>query len=133
MTQITKMNDYVNKKMTYLKIQKIVNYRTKHSKRDINSNIQIQTKNWKMYTNNFFKQNIIKKIVKIILIVSFYAFFYFKIIIYIFSSSFTFSKKIRFQSSKKKSKIEFTIDENVDVNSFQSSHRFYDFERIFTS
>ena len=53
--------------------------------------------------------------------------------------SFTFrhrrqrsAKKFDFNRQKKKSKIEFTINENVYVNSFQSLHRFYDFDKIFT-
>ena len=118
LTQIAKINDYVNKNITYFKMRKIINYDKKHSERDINTNNEIQIKNWKMYADSFFEQNIIKNTSDIILIVSFYAFFEFRIIIYVFSLSLTFNKKIQFQSIKKKKKIDFFVDQNIDVNSF---------------
>ena len=70
-----------------------------------------------MYANKFFEYDIIKNTTNIIIIVSFYAFFEFKIIIHVFSSLTTFSKKIRFQSIKK-TKTEFFVDNNINVNSF---------------
>ena len=41
LTQISKINNYVNKKMIYVKMQKNVNYRKKHSERDISTNNNI--------------------------------------------------------------------------------------------
>ena len=105
LTQIAKISDYVNKNVAYFKLQKIVNYRKSHSERDINLNNNIQTKNWKMYANNLFEQNIIKNASQIIIVVSSYAPSVSKIIIYVSLSFSTLSKKTRFQSIKKKKSI----------------------------
>ena len=86
-----------------------------------------------MYANNFFEQNIIKNTSNIVITISFYAFFEFRIIIYLFSSSLTFSKKIRFYSIKKRTKIDFFIDKNIDVNSFQFSRRIFASEKKYRS
>lgn len=75
LTQITKISDYMNKNITYFKIQKIVNYRKLHLERNISLNNNIQMINWKRYANSFFKQNIIKKTSQIFIIILFYAFF----------------------------------------------------------
>ena len=69
LTQITKINDYVSKNITYFKIQKIVNWRKSHSERDINTNNDIQTKNWKIYADSLLEQNIIKNASQITIII----------------------------------------------------------------
>ena len=133
MTQIAKVNDYVNKNVAYFKLQKIVNYRKSHSERDINLNNNIQTKNWKMYANNLFEQNIIKNASQIIIVVFFYAFSESRIIIYVSFSFSTFNKEIRFQSIKKRTKINFSADNDINVNSFQTSQRTFKSEKKYRS
>ena len=70
---------------------------------------------------------------KIIIIVFFYALSESKIIIYVSFSFSTLSKKIQFQSIKKKTKIDFSADSNINVNSFQTSQRTFKSEKKYRS
>ena len=82
-----------------------------------------------MYANSLFEQNIIKNASQITIIVFFYAFSESRIIIYVLFSFSTFSKKIRSQSIKKKTKIDFFADNDINVNLFQTLQRTFESEK----
>ena len=132
LTQITRINNYVNKNITYFKLQKIVNYRKSHSERDINLNNNIQTKNWKIYANNLFEQNIIKNALQIIIIV-FLCVFWIKNYHLRFVFIFDVQQKNSISVNQKKTKINFSADNNINVNLFQTLQRTFKSEKKYRS
>ena len=84
-----------------------------------------------MYAKSFFEQNIIKNSLQIIIMIFFIHFLNSKLLFMFCYCRRHSIKKFDF-NRQKKSKIKFRIDEIIDIISFQSSHRLYDFDKTFT-